>query len=159
MKGCSIYRWYVEEPHESHDVMLTNNDSSYVLRCPNMSLMYHSSYYVNFNLQLLLILTCMVRWMHDVLIESKTMQYASAKCLFYCSICLLMGGKESVFLLFQNQNSFQSTVMNIKSKTSKYFYKPNSYFRKKMGRVRISFLKRTTPSTPTCQRPLIFQIS
>ena len=69
MKGCSIYWWYVEEPRESQNVMLTNNNSSYVLQCQNMSLTYHSSYYINFNLQLPLILTCTVRWMHDVLIE------------------------------------------------------------------------------------------
>ena len=29
------------------------------------------------------------------------MQYASAKCSLYRSVCLLMGGKESVFLSFQ----------------------------------------------------------
>ena len=30
MKGRSIYRRYVEEPRESWDVMLTNNDSTYI---------------------------------------------------------------------------------------------------------------------------------
>ena len=48
--------------------------------------------------------------------------------------------------------------MNIKSKTSKHFYKPNSSLQKKMGRVSISFPKRT-PSTPICQCTLTFQIS
>ena len=69
VKGRSIYQWYVEEPCESQNLMLTNNDSSYVLRRSNTSPTYHSSCYVNFNLQLPLILTCTVRWMHDVLTE------------------------------------------------------------------------------------------
>ena len=29
VKGCSIYRQYVEEPHESWDVIWMSNDSSY----------------------------------------------------------------------------------------------------------------------------------
>ena len=40
----SIYRRYVEEPHESWDVVPKNNDSSYVLRHRNTSLSYHSNY-------------------------------------------------------------------------------------------------------------------
>ena len=61
MKGRLIYRRYVEEPRESRNVMLTNNDSSYALRRLNTSLTYHSSYHINFNLQLPLILTCTIR--------------------------------------------------------------------------------------------------
>ena len=69
------------------------------------------------------------------------------------------GREESVFsFCFKTKKSFQLTVMNIKSKTIKYFYKPNYSFRKQMGRVRISFHK-TTPSTPICQCTLTFQIS
>ena len=40
------------------------------------------------------------------------------------------GREESVFFLFQNQKDFQTTVMNIKSKTSKHFYKTDFFFSK-----------------------------
>ena len=149
----------MEEPHKSRNVMLTNNNSSYVLRCPNTSLTYHSSYYINFNLQLPLILTCMVGECMMFWQKSKTMQYACANVHFTIQYAYLREGRECFFCLFQNQKSFQSTVMNTKSKTRKHFYKPNYPFWKQMGRVRISFHKRTTPSTPICQCTITFQIS
>ena len=40
------------------------------------------------------------------------------------------GREESVIFLFQNQKDFQTTVMNIKSKTSKHFYKIDFFFSK-----------------------------
>ena len=91
--------------------------------------------------------------------KSKTMQYASAKCSLYRSVCLLTGGKESVFLLFQNQKYFHTTVMNIKSNTSNHFSKLISSLWKKMRRGRISFPKRKTRSTPICKCTLFFQFS
>ena len=37
---------------------------------------------------------------------------------------------ESIFFLFQNQKYFQTTIMNIKSNTSKDFYKTDFLFLK-----------------------------
>ena len=81
------------------------------------------------------------------------------KCSLYHLVCLLTGGKESVFFLFQNQKYLQATVMNTKSKTSNNFSKLISPFWKPMRRGRISFPKRKTRSTPICKCTIFFQLS
>ena len=81
------------------------------------------------------------------------------KCSLYRLVCLLTGGKESVFFLFQNQKYLQAIVMNTKSKTSNKFSKLISPFWKQMRRGRISFPKRKTRSTPICKCTLFFQFS
>ena len=48
VKGRSIHWWYMEEPRESQVVVRKNNDSSYTLWHPNMSLTYHSNFYTIF---------------------------------------------------------------------------------------------------------------
>ena len=56
VKGHSIYRRYVEEPHRSRVVVQEINDSSYVLRLWNTSLTYTQVTKI-FNLKLPLILS------------------------------------------------------------------------------------------------------
>ena len=64
VKGCSIYRWYVEEPRNYWVVVQPNNDISYILRCLNTSLTYHSNFYTVLDLKLPVILS---KWLGECL--------------------------------------------------------------------------------------------
>ena len=85
MKGRSIYWWYVEEPHESQVAMQVGNDRSYVLRCLNTSLTYHSNFYSILDLKLLLILS---RQLGECLwgVVSNNANSSKCKCTFSTSM-------------------------------------------------------------------------
>ena len=63
VKGRSIYRRYMDKPRESWVVVRTNNDNSYVLRCPNTSLAYQSNFYTIFRPKATVNFIWMIRWM------------------------------------------------------------------------------------------------
>ena len=88
--------------------------------------------------------------------KSKTMQYASEKCSLYRSVCLLTGGKESVFLLFQKPKILPHNSHEHKKKTRKHFSKLISSFRKQMRRGIISFPKRKNKKHTYMQMHSIF---
>ena len=87
------------------------------------------------------------------------MQYAGAKCSLYRSICLLTGGKESVFLLFQKPKILPRNSHEHQIKDKQSLYQTDFSFPKAKRRGRISFPKRKIRSTPICKCTLFFQFS